>query len=139
MGLGITFGMSVFTFQDGCLDFLGFPQLAHSSAGSMNWMSPCVAFSISVGLGLDYDIFYSERVIEEHHKGYSEREAAVRALAATANIISAAGLIMVLAFLSILLSSTPTLNEIAFVLVLSVVLCCGITTKVTIPAAMAAL
>eukprot|EP00929_Paragymnodinium_shiwhaense_P067847 TRINITY_DN34100_c0_g1_i10.p1 TRINITY_DN34100_c0_g1~~TRINITY_DN34100_c0_g1_i10.p1 ORF type:complete len:286 (+),score=19.69 TRINITY_DN34100_c0_g1_i10:331-1188(+) len=132
--LVVTFGFSVFVFQDGCLDFLGMSQLGRRSDGAMNWISPCVALSVVVGLGLDYDIFYSERVSEECEHGYPLKEASVRALAATANTISAAGIIMVVAFLSLLLSSTPTLNEIAFLLIVGIVIDCLITTKVIIPA-----
>ena len=95
-------------------------------------MSPCVAFSVVVGLGLDYDIFYSERVLEELESGHSPAEAARRALAATANTITAAGCIMVVAFLSLLLSTTPTLNEISFLLVVGVIIDCLVTTKVRV-------
>ena len=61
----------------------------------------------------------------------------MRALEKTANVISAAGCIMVVAFLSLLFSSTPTLNEIAFLLVVGVLIDCFVTTKVIIPCTMA--
>ena len=66
--LGLTFGLAVFVFQDGALNWTGIPQLSARSDGAMNWMSPCIAFSVVVGLGLDYDIFYSESVLEEWHQ-----------------------------------------------------------------------
>ena len=69
--LVVTFGLAIFTFQDGMLDWLGMSQLATRSDGAMNWISPCMAFSVCVGLGLDYDIFYSEAVLEERHRGLS--------------------------------------------------------------------
>jgi len=137
----MTFGLAIFTFQDGCFDWLHWGQLGSRSTGAMFWMSPCIAFSILVGLGLDYDIFYTERVVEEREKdpGGSETEAAIRALAYTANTISAAGVIMVIAFMSLLLSSTPCLNEIAFLLIIGILVDCFITTKITIPAGIALL
>lgn len=135
----ITFGLAIFVFQNGWLDFLNMPQVGMRSTGAMSWMSPCIAFPVVVGLGLDYDIFYSERVLEERGKGYPDRVAAVRALAATADAISAAGCIMVVAFFSLLLSTTPTLNEIAFLLVVGVLIDCFVTTKVIIPCAVALL
>jgi len=131
--LVVTFGIAVFTFQDGCFDFLHWQQLGKRDTGAMYWMTPCMVFPVVVGLGLDYDIFYTERVVEERSKGYPEDLAAVRALAATANIISAAGFIMVVAFLSLLLSSTPALNEIAFLLIIGILIDCMITTKILIP------
>jgi uncharacterized membrane protein YdfJ with MMPL/SSD domain len=100
--LAITMGLSIWTFQDGLLDFLSWPQLAKRDSGAMSWFSPSIALSVLIGLGLDYDIFYTEKVAEEREHGYSEKEASKRALAATANLISAAGLIMVTAFLSVL-------------------------------------
>merc|ERR1711972_1211715 len=83
--LAVTFGLSTCVFQDGALNWLNWAQLSARSSGAMSWMSPSISCSVLVGLGLDYDIFYSEQV------------AAVRALAATANTISAAGVIMMVA------------------------------------------
>jgi len=137
--LVVTFGCAIFVFQDGALSFLHWEQLGQRDTGAMSWMSPCMAFSMVVGLGLDYDIFYSERVVEEWDHGYDEKTAAVRALAATANTISAAGVIMVIAFGALLISETPALNEISFLLILGVLLDCFVTTKVIIPCAMSLL
>ena len=66
-----------------------------------SWFSPSIALPILIGLGLDYDIFYTEKVAEECEEGHSVKVAAARALSATANLISAAGAIMVVAFLSV--------------------------------------
>jgi len=134
--LVVTFGLAIYVFQDGCFDFLSWTQLGARSTGAMSWMSPCLACPIVVGLGLDYDIFYSESILEERQRGHPEKEAVVRALTDTANTISAAGLIMVLAFLALLLCTTPTLNEISFLLIVGILIDCIITTKLIIPAAM---
>jgi len=131
--LAVTFGLAVFTFQDGLLSFLNWPQLGTRSTGAMCWLSPCIACSVLVGLGLDYDIFYSERVAEECEHGLNERDASLRALAVTANTISAAGVIMVAAFLALLLCTTPALNEISFLLIIGVIIDCFITTKLIVP------
>merc|ERR1719498_1118463 len=134
----ITAGLSIYVFQDGLLGFLSYSPLGARNSG-MSWMSPAMAFPVAVGLGLDYDIFYSEAVVEFWELGYTEKDAAVRALMATANTISAAGVIMVIAFLSLLISSTPALNEIAFILIVGIIIDCFITTKIIIPSAMALL
>jgi len=105
----------------------------------MCWFSPCIACSVLVGLGLDYDIFYSERVAEECEHGLNEKDASLRALTVTGNTISAAGIIMVAAFLALLLCTTPALNEIAFLLIVGVIVDCFITTKLIIPCVMALL
>jgi uncharacterized membrane protein YdfJ with MMPL/SSD domain len=135
----VTFGIAIYVFQDGMLDFLNWGSVGARPTGAMTWMSPCMSFSVLVGLGLDYDIFYSERVVEEWEHGYDEKEAAVRALSETANIITAAGVIMVVAFVALLISTTPALNEIAFLLIVGVIIDCFITTKVIIPCVMALL
>lgn len=135
----MTFGLAIFTFQDGWLSFLNWSQVEARSSGAMNWMSPCIAFSVIVGLGLDYDIFYTEHFMEERQRGHDDKEAAVRALTATANIISAAGIVMVIAFLPMILCTIPTLNEIGFLLIVAVLISCFIATKVTIPASVAVL
>jgi len=137
--LVVTYGLAIFTYQDGLLSFLNWSQLGKRESGAMSWLSPAMAGAMMVGLGLDYDIFYSERVVEEWEHGYDEKESAVRALGATANTISAAGLIMVVAFAALLVSETPCLNEIAFLLTVSIIIDCFITTKIIIPCAMALL
>eukprot|EP00933_Yihiella_yeosuensis_P040050 TRINITY_DN34284_c0_g1_i1.p1 TRINITY_DN34284_c0_g1~~TRINITY_DN34284_c0_g1_i1.p1 ORF type:complete len:964 (+),score=130.54 TRINITY_DN34284_c0_g1_i1:49-2892(+) len=137
--LAITFGLAIFTFQDGWFSFLNWAQLGPRASGAMSWMSPCISGAVVVGLGLDYDIFYTERVLEECHNGYCEKEAAIRALGFTANTISAAGVIMAIAFAALLLCSTPSLNEIAFLLIVGVLIDCFITTKIIIPAALSLL
>lgn len=135
----MTFSLAIFVYQDGWLSFLHLSQLGRREGGAMSWMSPCISCSVIIGLGLDYDIFYSESIIEHKLHGYSDSKAAVHALKETANTISAAGLIMAIAFSSLLFSSTPTLNEIAFLLIVGVLIDCFVTTKIIIPAAMALL
>merc|ERR1712079_97225 len=135
--LGITLGMAIFIYQDGLLGFLNWQPLGKRSTGAMSWFTPSITIPVLVGLGLDYDIFYSERVLEECERGYSEAEASRRALHATANTISAAGLIMVIAFSSLLLSAVPLLNEIALMLTIGILLDCFVTTKIVIPCVMA--
>lgn len=134
--LVMTFGAAICVFQMGALEWLDFSQLGQRNAGAMSWMSPMISFPVIVGLGLDYDIFFTECVLEECEYGYCEQDAVIRALTDTANTISAAGLIMMLAFGALLLCSTPTLNEIAFLLILGILIDCFITTKVIMPAAM---
>ena len=46
--LGLTFGLAVFVFQEGALNWTGIPQLSARRDGAMNWMSPCIAFSVVV-------------------------------------------------------------------------------------------
>jgi uncharacterized membrane protein YdfJ with MMPL/SSD domain len=53
-----------------------------------------MAFSILIGLALDYDIFLMSRVVEFRRLGWSDRAAVCLAVEKTGTIITAAGLIM---------------------------------------------
>lgn len=106
----------VAVYQLGIFEALGWPPL-QTSGGALFWMSPCIAFAIVVGLGLDYDVFFMESVVEQHDRGATTKQAVVGALAHTGHIICAAGVIMALAFGALLVGRTPALNQIGFLLV----------------------
>jgi uncharacterized membrane protein YdfJ with MMPL/SSD domain len=78
-----------------------------------------------------------ESVVEFWDHGASARDAVIMALDATGNIICLAGVIMTLAFGSLLVGVSPTLNQIGYLLIVGVLIDCFITTKVIIPCAMA--
>ena len=63
----------------------------------------------------------------------------MRALAFTANTISAAGLIMVMAFSALLVSTTASMNEISLLLIIGILCDCFVTTKLIIPSSIAIL
>jgi len=134
----VTFGSSVLVYQEGALSGTGLGFLS-PDGGSLFWMSPCISFSIVVGLGLDYDIFLMESVVEFWDRGATAREAVVMALDATGNIICLAGVIMTLAFGALLVGSSAALNQIGYLLIVGVLIDCFVTTKVIIPCAMALL
>ena len=134
--LCLVFGAAVAVYQLGLLQALGWSPL-QPSGGDLFWMSPCIAFAIVVGLGLDYDVFFMESVVEQHDRGASTKQAVVNALEHTGGIICAAGVIMALAFGALLVGHTPALNQIGFVLVLGVLIDCFVTTKLIIPCCMA--
>ena len=87
-------------------------------------------------LGLDYDIFLMDSVMEQYDKGLSGREAVIKALDHTGTVIAAAGIVMFLAFGAIMLGATPVLQQMAFMLSTGVLLDCFVTTKLLIPALM---
>ena len=130
--LFLVFGAAVFIYQHDALGWLGLAAF-QPEGGALFWMSPCIAFSIVVGLGLDYDVFFTESVMEAYDQGATAKEAVVRALAHTGNIICAAGVIMAIAFGALLFGSSA-LNQIALLLVFGVLIDCFVTTKVIIPA-----
>jgi len=135
--LVVTFGSAVAVYGWGAFG-TGVSFLA-PSGGALFWMSPCISFSICVGLGLDYDIFLMESVIEFYDHGDSPRTALARALASTGNIICVAGLIMTLAFGALLVGNSAALNQIGYLLIVGVLIDCFVTTKLVIPCVMALL
>jgi uncharacterized membrane protein YdfJ with MMPL/SSD domain len=71
---------------------------------------------------LDYDIFLISTVLERRLEGHTDRSALVRGMVSTGHIITAAGIIMAVAFSGLLFSSELALNQTAFLLVASVLL-----------------
>ena len=93
--------------------------------------------SLTGAYGLDYDIFFMESVVEYYDAGCDARTAVVRGLEETGQTICVAGVIMFLAFGPLVMGSSPTLNQIGYLLCVGVLLDCFVTTKVIIPSAMA--
>jgi len=120
-----------------CTTRVGIQALSPSSGQALFWISPSVAVAVLVGLGLDYDIFLMDSVMEHWQSGKDGKSAVVTSLDQAGTIISAAGVIMFLAFGALLASTTPVLNQIGFMLCVGVLLDCFVTTKVTIPCLMA--
>jgi len=137
--LGVSFGLAIMAYQNGFLDWMHFKAVSQNDSHALYWMSPMLAFSVMVGLGLDYDVFLMESVKEARKNGLNDSEAVMSGLCQTGNIISVAGVVMLIAFSSILFSSTPALNQIAFLLLVALTIDCFITTKFIIPSAMAML
>lgn len=71
-------------------------------------------------LGLDYDIFLLDRIVEMRQAGHSDDESISLGIAHTGRIITAAGTIMAVAFSGMLLSSSSTINMLSFYLTLAV-------------------
>ena len=95
---------------------------------------PPMMLPFLVGVALDYDIFYTEAVLEECKTGScSAEKAGIDALGKTANTITAAGLIMILAFLPLLLSSATVLRQIGFIAIGGLFISAFWNTKVVMP------
>ena len=116
---GFAFGMLVLTYQLGLFDWTGRQNL--SSTGDLSWLAPVLAFSIIVGLGLDYEIFLIDRVLEFRLGGASHKSSIVTGFHETGSIISAAGLIMAIAFGGLMLSPSPALYQWSFLLTTAVI------------------
>ncbi len=107
VSLAWTYGGVVFVYQPGPGQraLAGLSPALRDSPG-LFWVVPVMAFSILVGLALDYDIFLMSRAVEFRRRGWSDRAAVCLAVEKTGGVISAAGGIMALSFGGLLLPKT---------------------------------
>jgi RND superfamily putative drug exporter len=125
------FGLAVLVYQHGALDFLGVRALSY--ANEISWLPPVISFCVMVGLGLDYDVFLSSRVLEYRLKGLNDRSSILVGLYKTGRIITAAGVIMAVAFGGLFGSTSLILNETAFLLTAAVLMDTFVTRTVVMP------
>jgi hypothetical protein len=88
-----------------------------SSETGLFWLMPILAFSLTTGLGLDYDIFLLTSVVEERMAGWSDLDAIAVGVQRSGPVISWAGLIMAVAYGGFLFSHIPLLNQLGFFIV----------------------
>jgi len=121
----------------GWFNFLHFQGLQGYDA--IYWAPPIVSFSLIVGIGLDYDIFLLVRIKEYREMGYSTHEAIVLGYAKTGHIITAAGVIMAVAFSGLLFSDIPGMNMLSFYMVFSVIFDTFVVRSLLVPSTMSLL
>lgn len=130
--LAWVYGLLALTYQYGALNWTGLSTF--KSMGGVAWTAPVMSFSILVGLGLDYDTFLLMRVQELRMSGMTEHGALVKGLYKTGSIITAAGLVMAVAFGGLLASSIPSLDQLSFSLVSAVLLDTFVIRSCLVPA-----
>jgi len=87
-----------------------------------------------VGLALDYDVLLISRIMEHRQNGYDVHAATCKAVCETGGTISAAGLIMVLAFSGLLLSDQAIMNACGFILTCAILFDTFVVNTVLVPA-----
>ena len=118
--LSFVYGLVVLVYQYGVFDWTNLRCI--SSVGALSFLPPIMGFTVVVGLGLDYDVFLTTRILEYRMMGYNNTSSIILGLDKTGRIITAAGIIMCAAFGGMLFSSTIVLNQFAFFLVSAVLL-----------------
>lgn len=132
MTLAFVYGGATAVYAYGVLDWIGFSGL--EKAGSILWMPPLVSFSMVTGLCLDYDLFLLVRVREYYHAGMNTRDAIIKGLWKTGGIVTSAGVIMSIAFCSLLFSTSPAMNLLSFYTVMAVLFDTFIVRVCVVPA-----
>lgn len=129
-----TYGAALYVYEDGVLEFTGFPGVMRTGDAGIDWTVPMFTLTFIVGLALDYEIFLIERIREFREEGFGDRESIQLGLAATSGTITCAGLIMALTFIAQMLGSIPVTNQMGFILVFSIVTDTFIVRTVLVPA-----
>lgn len=126
-----SFGLLVWVFQDGVLNGLGL-----KAPGGISSVILVMLFSVLFGLSMDYEIFLTLRMKEEHDKGRSNEESVAWGLEHTGGLVTSAALIMVAVFGSFVFTSMVLTQEFGFGLAAAVLLDATIIRVLLMPATM---
>eukprot|EP01012_Entosiphon_sulcatum_P031743 TRINITY_DN4044_c0_g1_i1.p1 TRINITY_DN4044_c0_g1~~TRINITY_DN4044_c0_g1_i1.p1 ORF type:complete len:861 (+),score=132.30 TRINITY_DN4044_c0_g1_i1:30-2585(+) len=131
--LGTTFGMGRLVFGTSMMHGIA----ALSDTNALVWIVPVMSFSIICGLTLDYGIFLLTRVVEYRKAGFTTRASVIKAIYKVGKVISAAGVIMFIAFSGLMFSQEMVLNQFGFMLCFSVLLDTIVIVPLLLPALLA--
>eukprot|EP01060_Flectonema_neradi_P041215 TRINITY_DN970_c0_g1_i1.p1 TRINITY_DN970_c0_g1~~TRINITY_DN970_c0_g1_i1.p1 ORF type:complete len:887 (+),score=139.08 TRINITY_DN970_c0_g1_i1:40-2661(+) len=143
-----TFGICDLVYEHNILGWTGIH--AFQGVGAVEWTNTVVLFSMIVGIGLDYDIFlltrikeYYEEIVNDTTLDLNNNERTLLAihkgLCDTGHIITAAGMIMGVAFSGLFFSNIPVINQMGFYLVFSVLFDTFVVRSILVPALMSLL
>jgi predicted RND superfamily exporter protein len=130
--LGFSFGLGVLVYEKGIGNWIGAAALS-SPQNEFCWLVPVMSFSLIVGLALDYDVFLVSRILEYRLEGYEHKSSIAAALHSTGGIITAAGIIMAVAFGSLLFSSSAVLCQWSFLITAAVLFDTFVVRTVVVP------
>ena len=127
-----SFGVLVWVFQKGILG--GFTGM--EVPGGISSLILVVLFAFLFGLSMDYEIFLTQRMKEEHDHGKSNEESVAWGLEHTGGLVTSAALIMVAVFGSFALTSMVVTQELGLGLAAAVLLDATIIRVILMPATM---
>jgi len=131
LGIGAAYGILTAFFKWGIADqigLIGFDQIE-------GWI-PIFIFAMVFGLSMDYEVFLVSRMREEWDGGADNETAVSLGLAKTGRIVTAAGLIMVAAFMGFVAGSIVGLQQFGFGLAIAILLDVTIIRALLVPSAM---
>lgn len=130
--LGFSFGLGVLVYEKGIGNWIGVTALS-SPQNEFCWLVPVMSFSLIVGLALDYDVFLVSRILEYRLEGFEHKSSIAAALHSTGGIITAAGIIMAVAFGSLLFSSSAVLCQWSFLITVAVLFDTFVVRAIVVP------
>jgi RND superfamily putative drug exporter len=135
LSLGAAFGATMAVFQWGWLaGLLGVPL-----EGPVASFMPIMTMAILFGLAMDYEVFVTSSVREQHERSGGGRASIVRGGGHAARVVTAAALIMVAVFASFLTHEDADIKAIAFALAVGVLVDAFVIRMTFGPAVLAAI
>lgn len=131
LSVAASFGALVLVFQD------GYGSRLIGVAGATRSVFPIIpilSFAIVFGLSMDYEVFLVSRILEERHKGLSERAAVIEGVASTAGLITSAAAIMIAVFAGFMLGNFLIIKMLGFALAVAVLIDATVVRMVIGPA-----
>ena len=132
LSIGAAYGLLVVFFKWGAADWFGlisFDQIE-------GWI-PVFVFAMVFGLSMDYEVFLVSRMREEWDETKDNVQAVSLGLAKTGRIVTAAGMIMVAAFMGFVAGSIVGLQQFGFGLAMAILIDVTIVRALLVPSAMA--
>ncbi|HTW97638.1 MAG TPA: MMPL family transporter [Acidimicrobiales bacterium] len=131
--IGGALGAMTAGFQYGWLR----PLLGFAQAGPIEVYLPVLMFAILFGLSMDYEVFLVSRMHEEWIVTGDNRRAVTRGQAETGRVITAAGLIMILVFLSFsLINNSLVIQEVGIGFSVAIVIDAFVVRTILVPSLM---
>ena len=127
-----SFGLLVLTFQDGAITYL----TGLVAPGGISSVILVMLFAVLFGLSMDYEIFLTLRIKEEHDNGNNNEESVAWGLERTGGLVTSAALIMVAVFGAFVFTSMMLIQEFGLGLAAAVFLDATIIRVLLMPATM---
>ncbi|WP_395105936.1 MMPL family transporter [Actinomadura sp. SCN-SB] len=127
LSIAAALGAITLVFQHG---WFGVPQ------GPIEAFIPVMIFAIVFGLSMDYEVFLLSRIHEEWARTRDPSAAVREGLAATGQVITAAGLIMIVVFAAFVLSPSRMLQQFGLGLAVAILLDAVVIRCLIVPAVM---
>jgi RND superfamily putative drug exporter len=131
LSVGAAFGLLVAAFKWGLGEPFGLIEYEQITG----WI-PVFLFAVLFGLSMDYEVFLVSRMREEWDATHDNREAVAQGLAKTGRLVTAAGLIMVAAFMGLVAGSFVDLQQFGFGLAIAILVDVTIIRVLLLPSAM---
>jgi len=133
LSLTASFGAIVWIFQDGRFsDFLGY-----TPTGLTDAQTPVLMFCIAFGLSMDYEVFLLSRIREEWDLSRDPRRSVAVGLQRTGGIITAAGVLMAVVFLSFATGDVTFIQMVGIGLAIAILVDAFIVRTLLVPSFMA--